>query len=118
MQQMARLARSLRQGEYHLLSHVNRWTKNGVWNRVLEKLKAKTQTDAPPEKRMLDSASIKVHPAGTSALKKARRPSESPAKAGLLKFPCLPQRSARGEVLLCLRETGMMRLRGENSFAR
>ena len=91
---MARLARSLRQGEYHLLSHANRWTKSGVWNRVLEKLKA--QTDAPPEKQMLDSTSIKVHPAGTSALREGAPSIRKSSEGWTTKIPMLAAKERTG----------------------
>ena len=44
-----------------------RWTKNGVLDRVFEKLKA--QMDDSPEALSMAGASIKVHPDGTGALK-------------------------------------------------
>lgn len=43
------------------------WAKNGVLARVLEQLK--DQMNVSPEKLMLDSPSVKVHPDGTGARK-------------------------------------------------
>ena len=47
---------------------MSRWSKNGVWERVFERLK--TQRNISPEALSIDSASVKVHPDGTGALKK------------------------------------------------
>ena len=47
---------------------MSRWAKSGVLDRVFEALK--DQRNAPPAALSLDSASIKVPPDGTGALKK------------------------------------------------
>ena len=45
----------------------SRWAKNGVLDRVFEKLK--DQMDYPPEALSIDGTNIKVHLDGTGALK-------------------------------------------------
>ena len=50
-----------------IYQRMSRRTKNGVLNRVFEKLE--DQMDDPPEALSMDSTSIKVHPDGTGALK-------------------------------------------------
>lgn len=71
-----------------------RWAKNGVLDRVFEKLKE--QIGDPPETLFIDSTSVKVHPDGTGPLKKAARsPSENLMDARIHKFIWLLQMIAK-----------------------
>ena len=57
---------------------MNRWAKNGVLDRVFERLQSEQIVRIQIEAFALDSTSVKVHPDGTGALKKTdRKPSES-----------------------------------------
>ena len=49
---------------------MNRWAKNGVLDRVFEKLQLEQIVRVKIEAFSLDSTSVKVHPDGTGALKK------------------------------------------------
>jgi hypothetical protein len=50
---------------------MNRWAKNGVLDRVFEQLQLEQIVRIRIEAFSLDSTSVKVHPDGTGALKKA-----------------------------------------------
>ncbi len=80
-------------GKWHsVYTRLNRWSKNGVLDRVFEKLQQEQIVRIKIEAFCLDSTSIKVHPDGTGALKKTdRKPSASPAADGTLKFIWLPR---------------------------
>ncbi len=66
-------------GRWHTIyTRMNRWSKNGVLDRVFEKLQAEQIVRIKIEAFALDSTSIKVHPDGTGALKKTdHKPSAS-----------------------------------------
>ena len=49
---------------------MNRWSKNGVLDRVFEYLQREQIVRIKPEAVSMDSAMVKVHPGGTGALKK------------------------------------------------
>ena len=49
---------------------MNRWARNGVLDRVFEKLQLEQIVRIRIEAFALDSTSVKVHPDGTGALKK------------------------------------------------
>jgi hypothetical protein len=49
---------------------MNRWSKNGVLRRLFEALQLEGIIQIKMEVLCLDSASVKVHPDGTSPLKK------------------------------------------------
>jgi len=49
---------------------MNRWSKNGVWDRVFEQLQREQIVRLKIEAVKLDSTIVKVHPDGTGALKK------------------------------------------------
>ena len=71
---------------------MNRWSKNGVLNRVIEKLQLEQIVRIKIEAFALDSTSVKVHPDGTGALKKTdRRPLASRAAGGIPGFIWLPR---------------------------
>ena len=71
---------------------MNRWSKNGVLDRVFERLQAEQIVRIEIEADALDSTSIKVHPDGTGALKKTdRRPSADLAADGTPRFIWFPR---------------------------
>jgi len=80
-------------GKWHsVYTRMNRWAKNGVLDRVFEKLQTEQIVRIKIEAFSLDSTSVKVHPDGTGAEKKtARKPLASPAAVGTLKFIWLPR---------------------------
>ncbi len=80
-------------GNWHTIYvRMNRWAKNGVLDRVFEKLQLEQIVRIRIEAFALDSTSVKVHPDGTGALKKTdRRPSESHAADGPPRFIWLPR---------------------------
>ena len=84
-------------GNWHTIYvRMNRWAKNGVLERVFEKLQAEQIVRIRIEAFALDSTSVKVHPDGTGALKKTdRKPSESLAADGPPRFTWLPRMLAR-----------------------
>src|ERR1035438_7569838 len=58
-------------GNWHTVyTRMNRWSKNGVLDRVFEKLQLEQIVRIKIEAFSLDSTSVKVHPGGTGALKK------------------------------------------------
>jgi len=80
-------------GAWHTVyMRINRWSKNGVLDRVFEKLQTAQIVRIKIEALSLDSTSVKVHPDGTGALKKTDlNPSESPAADGTPRFIWLPR---------------------------
>ena len=80
-------------GNWHTIyTRMNRWSKLGVLDRVFEQLQQTQVVRIRIEAVSLDSTIIKVHPAGTGALKKtAPKPSASPAAAGPPRFIWLPR---------------------------
>jgi len=84
-------------GNWHTIyTRMNRWSKAGVLDRVFERLQQARVVRIKIEAVSLDSTSIKVHPDGTGALKKAaRKPSENPAADGTPRFIWLPRMLAR-----------------------
>jgi hypothetical protein len=59
---------------------MNRWAKKGVVDRVFEQLQVEQIVRIRIEAFSIDSTSVKVHPHGTGALKKDRRPSAIPRR--------------------------------------
>ena len=58
-------------GKWHsVYTRLNRWSKNGVLERVFEKLQQEQLVRIKIEAFSLDSTSVKVHPDATGALKK------------------------------------------------
>ena len=80
-------------GRWHTVyTRMNRWSKNGVLDRVFEHLQREQLVRIRLEAVSLDSTIVKVHPDGTGALKKTvRRPSASPAGDGPPRFIWLPR---------------------------
>ena len=59
-------------GNWHTIYvRMNRWSKNGVLQRVFEALQIEGIIKIKVEAVCLDSTTVKVHPNGTGALKKA-----------------------------------------------
>jgi len=80
-------------GNWHTIyTRMNRWSKNGVLDRVFESLQREQMVRIRIEAGSLDSTTVKVHPDGTGALKKtARKPSASPGADGPPRFIWLPR---------------------------
>jgi transposase len=80
-------------GNWHsIYVRMNRWAKNGVLDRVFERLQLEQIVRIKIEAFSLDSTIVKVHPDGTGALKKTDpRPSENPAADGPPRFIWLPR---------------------------
>lgn len=84
-------------GNWHTVyMRMNRWSKNGVLDRVFTQLQRERIVRLKVEAVSLDSTIVKVHPDGTGALKKrGPRPSAAPARAGPPSFIWLPRMPAR-----------------------
>lgn len=74
-------------GKWHTVyERMNRWSKNGVLQRVFEGLQLEGIIQIRLENLCLDSTTVKVHPDGTGALKQAEsnpsgaREADSPPK--------------------------------------
>ena len=80
-------------GPWHTIyMRMNRWSKNGVLDRVFEKLQQEQIVRIKIEAFSLDSTSVKVHPDGTGALKKtARKPSANREADGTPRFIWFPR---------------------------
>ena len=80
-------------GNWHTIyTRMNRWSKNGVLDRVFEQLQRERIVRIQLEAVSLDSAIVKVHPDGTGALQKtAPSPSASPGAGGPPGFIWLPR---------------------------
>ena len=80
-------------GNWHTIyMRMNRWAKNGVLDRVFEKLQLEQIVRIKIEAFALDSTSVKVHPDGTGALKKTDpRRSASRGADGTPRFIWLPR---------------------------
>ncbi len=80
-------------GNWHTIyTRMNRWSKNGVLDRVFEQLQRERIMRIKLEAVSLDSAIVKVHPDGTGALQKtAPSPSASRGAAGPPRFIWLPR---------------------------
>ena len=80
-------------GHWHTIyTRMNRWSKNGVLDRLFQKLQESQIVRIKIEAVSLDSTLVKVHPDGTGALKKTdRKPSANPAEDGQPRFIWLPR---------------------------
>ena len=80
-------------GNWHsIYTRMSRWSKNGVLDRIFERLQRERLISIKIETLSLDSTTVKVHPDGTGALKKlVRNPSENPEADGQPKFIWLPR---------------------------
>ena len=84
-------------GNWHTIyMRMNRWSKNGVLDRVFEQLQREQIVRIKLEALSLDSTIVKVHPDGTGALKKTDRSrSADPEAAGPPSFIWLPRMPGR-----------------------
>jgi len=80
-------------GNWHTIyTRMNRWSKNGVLDRVFQRLQESQIVRIRIEAVSLDSTIVKVHPDGTGALKKtAHNRSENLAGDGQPRFIWLPR---------------------------
>ena len=80
-------------GNWHTIyTRTNRWTKNGVIDRIFTEMQRLEMVAIRVSVVSLDSTSVKVHPDGTGALKKpGRRVSASRAADGRQRFIWLPR---------------------------
>jgi hypothetical protein len=75
---------------------MNRWSRNGVLDRVFTELQRAQIIRIKLEAVSLDSTMIKVHPDGTGALKKTDlKPLANPEADGLPRFIWLPRMLAQ-----------------------
>ena len=79
-------------GNWHTIYvRMNRWSKNGVLQRVFEALQLENIINIKMESVCIDSTIVKVHPNGTGALKKRENSQLEDQKADLpRKFIWLP----------------------------
>ena len=84
-------------GPWHTIyTRMNRWSKNGVLDQIFEQLQREQVVRIKIEAVKMDSTIVKVHPAGTGAVKKtAPKPSASPAEDGPPRFIWLPRMRER-----------------------
>ena len=80
-------------GNWHTIyTRLNRWSKNGVLDRIFTQLQQAQIIRVKLEAVALDSTIVTVHPDGTGALKKtARKPLADPAVGGPPRFIWLPR---------------------------
>ncbi len=80
-------------GNWHTVyTRMNRWSKNGVLDRVFEHLQREQIVRIKIEAVAMDSTMVKVHPDGTGALNKTGpSPSAGPEAAGPPRFIWLPR---------------------------
>ena len=104
-------------GNWHTIyTRMNRWSKNGVLDRVFEHLQRERIVCIKVEALGLDSTSVKVHPDGAGARKKTvRKPSASPAAAGPPSFIWLPRMIERQSPSRSPRATRTTRPRAASS---
>ena len=84
-------------GNWHTIYvRMNRWSKNGVLQRVFEALQVENIIRIKVEAVCLDSTTVKVHPNGTGALKKVGdRPSDDQEADSPRRFIWSPQLTDR-----------------------
>lgn len=84
-------------GKWHTIYvRMNRWSKNGVLQRVFEAMQIENIIKIKVEAVCLDSTTVKVHPNGTGALKKeANNPSDGQEEDSQRKFIWSPQLTDR-----------------------
>lgn len=101
-------------GNWHTIyTRMNRWSKNGVLDRVLAQLQRAQIIRVKIEAVALDSTLVKVHPDGTGALTKtARKPLVGLAADGPPRFIWLPRMLERLSHLPCPRVRPTMPPRG------
>ena len=84
-------------GNWHTIYvRMNRWSKNGVLDRVFAALQFEGIIQVKVEILCMDSTSVKVHPDGTGALKKVEnKPLGSPEADSQRRFIWLPHLTDR-----------------------
>ena len=84
-------------GNWHTIYvRMNRWSKNGVLQRVFEALQIENIINIKMESVCIDSTIVKVHPNGTGALKKQENNQSGNQKADSpRKFTWLPHLTER-----------------------
>ena len=84
-------------GNWHTVYvRINRWSKNGVLQRLFEALQMEGIIKIRMESVCLDSTTVKVHPDGTGALKKQENKQSGDQEADLLpKFIWSPHLTVR-----------------------
>ena len=84
-------------GNWHTIYvRMNRWSKNGVLQRVFEALQIENIIQIRVEAVCIDSTSVKVHPNGTGALKKVEnKPLDDQEEDSPRKFIWSPQLTDR-----------------------
>ena len=84
-------------GNWHTVyMRMNRWSKNGVLDRVFTQLQLERILHIKLEAVSLDSTIVKVHPDGTGApQKRGPKPSDAPALAGAPKLVWVPRMTGR-----------------------
>lgn len=80
-------------GKWHTVyTRMNRWSKNGVLDRVFEHLQRERIVEVTLDVVSIDTTAVKVHPDGTGAEEEtARKPSASPGEDGPPRFIWLPR---------------------------
>ena len=93
-------------GNWHTIYvRMNRWSKNGVLDRVFAALQFEGIIQVKVEILCMDSTSVKVHPDGTGALKKVEnKPLGSPEADSQRRFIWSPQLTDRLSVSRCPEE--------------
>ena len=88
-------------GNWHTIYvRMNRWSKNGVLQKVFEALQIENIINIKMESVCIDSTIVKVHPNGTDALKKTGNNQSENQKADLpRKFIWLPHLTERLSIL-------------------
>lgn len=86
-------------GNWHTVyMRMNRWSKNGVLDRVFTQLQLERILHIKLEAVSLDSTIVKAHPDGTGAPKKrGPKPSDAPALAGAPKLVWVPRMTGRSK---------------------
>ena len=104
-------------GNWHTIyTRMNRWSKNGVLDRVFEHLQREQMIRIRVETQGLDSTSRKVHPDGTGAPEKmARSASASPGAVGTPNFIWLPRMPEQSWPLRSPPATRTMPHKGDSS---
>ncbi len=103
-------------GNWHTIyTRMNRWSKNGVLQRLFEGLQQEDVIHIRMEAICLDSTSVKVHPHGTGALKKTgSRALDAHAEDSQQRFIWSPHLTVRLFRSRSLREMQAMVQKGEN----
>lgn len=98
-------------GNWHTIYvRMNRWSKNGVLERVFAALQTEGIIQIKVEVVCLDSTSVKVHPDGTGALKKLENKQlEDPEADSQRRFIWLPHLTERLSVFHSPAEQNMIR---------